>query len=188
MIRRYGLVARELVALEPGPSWSELYPVLKQMELCGELARGIFVQGLGAAQFAPSESVDQLRALRDAPPSPPMLINSCDPAFIAPAIGLLLPGPRTLARRPSTYAVLQDGKVVLMAGNAGARIHLNLKAPPEAQRQWLTCLGELLKRGFRAVAVERVNGRPALRSPLRPLLEELGHRAEGKALERRRFG
>jgi ATP-dependent Lhr-like helicase len=183
LLARYGIVARELVELEPAISWGSLYPVLCQLELAGELARGLFVRGLGAAQFAPSETVDRLRALRDVDDAP-LLLNSWDPALVAGAIGVPLPVP--LVRRPSTYAVLQGGGVVLVA--EGARLHLDLRASTDAHRAALGQLRALLRRGLRAVRVEQVNDQPVLKSPLRPLLEELGYSRDGKALEIRRFG
>jgi len=186
LLGRHGLLARELLALEEAARWSELYPLLKQLELAGELGRGVFVRGLAAAQFAPSETVDRLRALA-AHPSPPTLINACDPALLAPALGLPLPPGATLPRRPSSYAVLERGEVVLAAERLGRALFLREAEPPR-QRSWLACLAALLERGHRAVRVEQVNGAPALRSPLRPLLEDLGYRPDGRGLERRRFG
>ncbi|MEC4184747.1 DEAD/DEAH box helicase [Adlercreutzia sp. R21] len=63
LIDRYGVVTRDiaLAAGVPG-GLSALYPVLRAMEDAGELARGMFVEGMGPAQFAPREVVEALRA------------------------------------------------------------------------------------------------------------------------------
>ena len=187
VIRRYGLVARELVQLEQGTcTWSELYPTLCQLELCGELRRGLFIQGLGAAQFATADAVDTLRDLREAPADEPLLISACDPAFVAPAVGVPLPGP-ALPRRPGNHAVLQGGRVVLTIEGNGKRLWLDGEGDDEARASWLALLPGLLRRGQRALRVEQIDGEPATGSALRPVLEGLGFNADGKLLELRRF-
>ena len=63
LLDRYGVVTRDiaLAAGVPG-GLSMLYPVLKAMEEAGDLARGMFVEGMGPAQFAQRETVEALRA------------------------------------------------------------------------------------------------------------------------------
>lgn len=63
LLDRYGVVTRDiaLAAGVPG-GLSTLYPVLKAMEEAGDLARGMFVEGMGPAQFAQRETVEALRA------------------------------------------------------------------------------------------------------------------------------
>jgi len=186
MVARYGLVARELVGLEDHVTWSELYPALCQLELCGDLRRGVFVRGLSSAQFAPVETVDRLRALRRAR-SEPALINACDPALIAPALGLPGPNGATVVRRPSNYVVLQNGRPALLLEALGRRIQMDPETSTAQLGRWLPLLLELLDRGHRAVRVEQVNGEPAAQSPLRGPLEELGFLADGEAMEKRRY-
>ena len=186
LVARYGLVARELVGLEELCTWSELYPVLCQLELCGDLRRGVFISGLSSAQFAPVETVDRLRALRDVK-GEPVLLNACDPALVAPALGLAAPGGATLVRRPSCYVILQDGQLAMLLEGAGRRIFVDEDVSTAQLRRWLPLLPELLDRGHRAVRVEQVNGAPVVSSPLRGPLEELGFLVEGEAMERRRF-
>ena len=185
-LHRHGVLARELVSREPCATWSELYPLLCQLELCGELRRGVFVQGLGAAQFAPADAVDRLRARPD-PAAAPLLLNACDPALVAPALGLPWPGGATLARRPGNHALLQAGRVVLTSEALGRRLHL-LEASEEGQLDtWLAALPGILNRSRPSLRIEEVNGVPALESPLRPRLEAMGFTREGGALERRRL-
>ena len=63
MLDRYGLVTRDIALLDGVPGGlSAVYPVLRQMEDAGDLLRGMFVEGLGPAQFAARETVDALRA------------------------------------------------------------------------------------------------------------------------------
>ncbi len=66
LLDRYGVVTRDiaLAAGVPG-GLSTLYPVLRAMGDAGELTRGMFVDGMGPAQFAARETVEALRAFAD---------------------------------------------------------------------------------------------------------------------------
>jgi len=62
LLERYGVLTREM-ALAEGASggFAGVYPVLKLLEERGQVRRGYFVDGLGAAQFAKPGAVDLLR-------------------------------------------------------------------------------------------------------------------------------
>ncbi len=63
LLDRYGVVAPDVALLAAVPGGlSTLYPVLRRMEEAGDLVRGMFVEGLGPAQFAARDTVDALRA------------------------------------------------------------------------------------------------------------------------------
>ena len=66
LLERYGVLTRE-AALAEGieGGFAGVYPVLKALEERGEVRRGYFVAGLGAAQFALPGAVDRLRSFRD---------------------------------------------------------------------------------------------------------------------------
>ena len=65
LLHRYGVLTRE-AALGEGAEggFAGVYPVLKALEERGNVRRGYFVSGLGAAQFALPGAVDRLRAVR----------------------------------------------------------------------------------------------------------------------------
>ncbi len=69
LLDRYGVVTRE-TALGEGAEggFAGVYPVLKALEERGEVRRGYFVAGLGAAQFALPGAVDRLRGMRMSDP------------------------------------------------------------------------------------------------------------------------
>jgi hypothetical protein len=115
-----------------------------------------------------------------------VLISACDPAFVAPAVGVPLPG-QMLPRRPGNHAVLQGGRVVLAIEGNGKRLWLDGEGDDEARASWLALLPGLLRRGQRALRVEQIDGEPATSSALRPALEGIGFRIDGKLLELRRF-
>ena len=68
LFERYGVLTRE-GALGEGAEggFAGVYPVLKALEERGQVRRGYFVDGLGAAQFALPGAVDRLRAQRERP-------------------------------------------------------------------------------------------------------------------------
>ena len=63
LLERYGVLTREMALAEGAEGgFAGVYPVLKLLEERGQVRRGYFVDGLGAAQFAQPGAVDLLRA------------------------------------------------------------------------------------------------------------------------------
>jgi ATP-dependent Lhr-like helicase len=104
LLVRHGIVLRETAIAENIPrGYPTIYPALKAMEDSGWVRRGMFVAGLGAAQFAMPGAVDMLRSLRSEPQTAEVLfLAATDPAN---PYGTLLPWPR----KPSDDPV--DGEV-----------------------------------------------------------------------------
>ncbi len=101
LLRRYGVVLRDLLAREAGsPPWRELLLVYRRLEARGTLRGGRFVTGFSGEQFALPEAVDALRAVRRAPRQGERVeISAADPLNL---VGILTPGervPATLANR-----------------------------------------------------------------------------------------
>ena len=92
LLVRHGMVLRETAVAENIPrGYPTIYPALKTMEDSGWVRRGMFVAGLGAAQFAMPNAVDLLRSLRAEPQTPEVLfLAATDPAN---PYGTLLPWP-----------------------------------------------------------------------------------------------
>ena len=93
LLVRHGIVLRETAIAENIPrGYPTIYPALKTMEDSGWVRRGMFVAGLGAAQFAMPSAVDMLRSLRSEPQTAEVLfLAATDPAN---PYGTLLPWPR----------------------------------------------------------------------------------------------
>jgi len=92
------------------------------MEENGWARRGMFVAGLGAAQFAMSSAIDVLRNLRADPDAPEVVhLAATDPAN---PYGAVLPWPREEAgdgaARPHSMARASRAGVVLVNGRLGA--------------------------------------------------------------------
>ena len=83
LLDRYGVLSREVVAMEPSaPGWGELAPLLARAEWRGEVRRGYFVEGLSGVQYASEEAAAELARLAARPEaaSPVILISTVDPA------------------------------------------------------------------------------------------------------------
>ena len=93
LLRRYGVVMRELLAREPmAPPWHQLARVYRRAEARGEARGGRFVAGLIGEQFALPEAVDALRAVHRREPAGEIVrVSACDPLNL---VGVLTPGPR----------------------------------------------------------------------------------------------
>jgi ATP-dependent Lhr-like helicase len=93
LLVRHGIVLRETAIAENIPrGYPTIYPALRTMEDSGWVRRGMFVAGLGAAQFAMPSAVDMLRSLRSEPQTAEVLfLAATDPAN---PYGTLLPWPR----------------------------------------------------------------------------------------------
>ena len=93
LLRRYGVVLRELLAREVrAPAWRVLLGIYRRMEARGEIRGGRFVAGFIGEQFALPEAVDTLRAVRRAPAeAEPLIVAAADPLNL---VGILTPGAR----------------------------------------------------------------------------------------------
>ena len=109
LLERYGVLTRE-AALGEGAEggFAGVYPVLKALEERGQVRRGYFVAGLGAAQFAVAGAVDRLRGERSDVDDPPIVLAATDPAQ---PFGAAIPWPLSEGR-PARAA----GALVVLAG------------------------------------------------------------------------
>ncbi len=96
LLRRYGVMLRELLAREPmAPPWGALVRTYRRAEARGEVRGGRFVAGLVGEQFALPEAVDALRAVhRRAPSGEIVRVSGSDPLNL---VGVLTPGQRVPA-------------------------------------------------------------------------------------------
>jgi len=93
LLRRYGVVCRDLLAREgPAPPWRVLAPVYRRLEARGEVRGGRFLASVLGEQFALPEAVEALRSVRrTAPSGEVVLVASADPLNL---VGVLTPGAR----------------------------------------------------------------------------------------------
>ena len=165
-----------------------MYGVLKVLEERGQVRRGYFVSGLGAAQFALPGAVDRLRQVRERADdgvagavAAPVVLAATDPAQ---PYGAALAWPDTAGRPARTGAalvVLRDG--VPLAWFDRRSFHLVTFPATLDDRSWAEALADLVRAGrLRKVEVRKVDGDPLAtvsgRQPRSP-------RGQGRRLRRR---
>ena len=116
LLRRYGVVFRELLAREAlAPRWRELLLAFRRLEDRGEVRGGRFVSGFLGEQFALPEAVESLRALRNlAPSGETVTLSAADPLNL---VGIVVPGERVPAISGRSVA-FRDGAAVAPESNA----------------------------------------------------------------------
>jgi ATP-dependent Lhr-like helicase len=179
LLERYGILTRELVLAEGvAGGFSAIYPELSQLETLGIARRGYFVEGLGGAQFALPGAVERLRALPDSDQTP-VVLSAVDPAQ---PYGAALPWPtvrREGSRRPArvagAYVVLSGGEPVSYLERSRRGLQTLVEADDPRLQAALEALVEHVRSGRgRRIRLEKVDGEPAMSSPLAPLLVGLG--------------
>jgi ATP-dependent helicase Lhr and Lhr-like helicase len=204
LLERYGVLTREQVSAEGVTGgFSSVYGALSELETLGVCRRGYFVEGLGGAQFALPGAVERLRGGVSAREGATLVLAAVDPAQ---PYGAVLPWPRRegQSRRPArvagAYVVLVEHEPALYLERGGRGIVTLLPrglpaggsggasraAPvgfgvPEWDSAPLTlalrALADAVRAGWvDAIALERVDGEPAIGSELEPALVELGFR------------
>ncbi|HWW89580.1 MAG TPA: DEAD/DEAH box helicase [Solirubrobacteraceae bacterium] len=208
LLERHGILTREQVLAERiEGGFAGLYETLCDLETLGVCRRGYFVEGLGGAQFALPGAVERLRAER----AEQLVIAATDPAqpygAALPWPSLAREGPtphgsgrhgsgrgaRRPARVPGAHVVLIAGAPVLyverggrglivLAPAAGASADTTTAAG-EHVRAALNALGEAVRAGrIGRLALERIDGEPAIGSQWETLLAEFGFRAGPRRL------
>lgn len=176
LLERNGVVTREGVNAEGVPrGYAGVYPVLKALEERGQVRRGYFVAGLGAAQFALPGAVDRLRSCREVGSDDlqPLLMAATDPAQPYGA-SLRWPGSKGRpARAAGAYVVLVQGRPAIYLEKGSKRIVSFEFA--EAHPQWADGLVDLVRGGRRRkLEITTIDGETATASPLADHLRSAG--------------
>ena len=195
LLARHGVLTREAMSVEAVPGgYGAVYDVLRAMEDAGRVRRGLFVSGLGAAQFALAPALDLLRAGRDADETPQVVtLASTDPAN---PYGGILPWPAPEgAGRPTrsagTLVVLVDGRLAAWIGRGDRQLLVWLPDDePRRQQTGRAVAGELTRLATESarqgLLVAEVNGRPVADHPLAPFLDQAGFTRGAMGMARRR--
>ena len=174
LVERYGVVTREAVLAEGVVGgFSNVYGVLKVLEERGQVRRGYFVDGLGAAQFAVPGAVDRLRGERETPDPlirpddvpAPIVLAATDPAQPYGASLAWPPSPGRPARSANALVVLRAGEPLVWFDRKGR--HLVTFPATATDRSWADALVSLVKEGrASAVEVRKVDGESVNAAPV----------------------
>ena len=176
LLRRWGVMFKDLLARESSaPSWWELLQVYRRLEARGEIRGGRFISGVAGEQFSMSESIRQLRLLRDrsqgsAPDSESqaagrefILVSAADPLNL---VGVLDDQPR-VPSVASHRLVYLDGRCV------GTKIADDAWLSPTLTAEVRSRVEDLLQRGKAGceppTAAPRPRDRESSSSRLAPL-------------------
>ena len=203
LLERHGILTREQVLAERiEGGFAGLYETLCNLETLGICRRGYFVEGLGGAQFALAGAIERLRSER----ADTLVLGAGDPAQ---PYGAALAWPaasperagrssRRPARVPGAHVVLVAGAPVLYVERGGRGLILLVPATgaseqdgaraagvaaDERVRTALNALGEAVRAGrIGRLALERIDGEPAVGSQWETLLTEFGFRSGPRRL------
>ena len=202
LLARHGIVMRETALAENIPGgYPSIYPALKTMEESGWMRRGMFVAGLGAAQFAMPAAVEMLRAQRMDPATPETVsLAAADPAN---PYGTISPWPRLqgaedagghgMSRTRGAEVILVNGWLAAFVRrqNPALRIFLPDSEPERTQigHALANELAELALRwqGRRSgMLIGEINEAPAREHFLAQFLLEAGFRDSAQGFQMRR--
>ncbi len=185
MLARNGIVMRETAAVENvRGGYPAVYPALKIMEESGWVRRGMFVAGMGAAQFAMPAAVDLLRSLR----RPDERADAVHLAASDPAnpYGSLLPwsgesADHAMARAAGASVILVNGRLAAFfrRRNPALRVFLPAEEPERSRtaKQLAQKLAEVairLQARRSGLLIATINDEPAAQHFLGRYLEESG--------------
>ena len=197
LLERYGVLTREMALAEGVEGgFAGVYPVLKLLEERGQVRRGYFVDGLGAAQFAKPGAVDLLRAMTQpdtADRTDAWVLAATDPAQ---PFGAALPWPES-SGRPSraigAYALIVNGDLCAYLERGGKRL-LTFEAASQHD-SWVQMLGSFASAtGFggssssssrvRRLRIETIDGESANASSWAEALRAVGFTEGYKGLSK----
>ncbi|WP_191089714.1 DNA glycosylase AlkZ-like family protein [Nesterenkonia ebinurensis] len=187
LLDRYAVLTRGSVTAEQAPGgFAAAYKVLVAAEEAGSVRRGYFVEGLGAAQFTISATIDRLREIAEALENQDALAPSALPGSASLSVlalaatdpanpfGAALDWPEPPAAEGNPAAKARPGRkagsvVVLCAGELvlymerGGRTMLLYTEDSQLMDAAAGALVAVLRRARTAkLAVQKVNGEPVL--------------------------
>lgn len=193
LLTRYGIVTRESAIAESVPGgYNTIYPALRKMEERGFIRRGMFVAGLGAAQFAMPAAVDMLRSLRSEPSEPESVVMAAtDPANPYGSIlpWTLLESEQNDAGTAHAMARVSGASVVLINGmlaaflrrkNPAIKVFLPDSEPEKSRiaarlaRQLAELSVRRQQRTRSGILISQINGVPARTHFLGKFIEDAG--------------
>ncbi|MGE5340891.1 MAG: DEAD/DEAH box helicase [Candidatus Omnitrophota bacterium] len=183
LFSRYGVLFRELLGNElPDLRWSVIFPVLRLMELSGEVVSGPFFKGVPGLQFCLPSVLGRLT--KELPADAIYWMNATDP--ISPCgIGLEALKPLFPHRLPTTHLVFHGRRLVLVSKKNGKELHVDVEPTHPQLSDYLSFFNILIDREFQPltyISVDRINDQPVLDSPYKKPFIDFGFTKDYKSL------
>ena len=162
--------------------WSKIFPVLRLMELSGEIVSGLFFKGVPGLQFCTPGALGILTG--GLPGDAVYWMNAADPASPC-GIGLDELRPMFPHRLVTTHIVFHGQKVVLVSKKNGKELIFHVGADHPRIPDYLEFFKVLVGREFQPlkyISVESVNGEPVSESKYRHIMKEFGFQKDYKSM------
>ena len=184
LLDRYGILFRELLDYEPPLlRWKRIFPVLRLMELSGEIMSGYFFEGIPGVQFM---SFEAFRFLREGLSEERLYwMNAKDPASLC-GTGLESLKGKLPRRIYSNHLVFQGRRLLMESLKGGKELRFHIPADHPRFQESLGLFKIKLSRDFNPVKrifIEKINDQPARSSEYRDALQEFGFTAGYDGLE-----
>lgn len=186
LLQTYGVLTKDLAALNSPYTWENLLPVLKQLEAWGAVTRGMFIRDLPVLQFTTRDAAETIRKpLPSVDPAPVVLLSSIDPAN---PYGQLVDWPSVehaaFARKPGNFLALQGNRWLFWLENGGKRIFPMAQDAAEPAGALLKqVLATVLRRqGLSKISVEQWGGTRVLDTDAAGWFREMGAERDRDAL------
>jgi ATP-dependent Lhr-like helicase len=182
LLRRYGLVFRELVVREGAAfAWGPVFRALRLMELSGEVVSGVFVRGVATPQFALRSALERLSAAESS--ARVVWMTAVDPASpCGLGLGDIYAG--LPARLPGNHVVFRGGDLIMTSRRNGRELSFTVAPDDPVVDACMEPLLNLARRRWNPlprVAVETINDLPVRESPFAQVLRRHGFRDEFKS-------
>ena len=177
LLERYGIASRQAAAFEGlVGGFTPIYQLLKAMEEAGKVRRGLFVEGLGGAQFGYGGAIERLRAGHRPDEGRTPVVRALAALDPANPYGSLLPWPARYddahapqVRRVAGARVLtSDGAALAYLDASGEQLTL-FSALRADEGHWARLAQALRQLGRnakgRSLRLQRIDQMPALQHP-----------------------
>lgn len=183
LFMRYGILFRELLWNElPSMRWGKVFPVLRLMELSGEIVSGHFFKGVPGLQFCTPGVLGIITG--GLPEDAVYWMNAADP--VSPCgIGLDELRPKFPHRLVTTHIVFHGKKLVLVSKKNGKELIFHVKADHPRIPEYMEFFKVLVGREFQPlkyISVETVNDEPVSESPYKHIMKEFGFQKDYKSM------
>ncbi|MDP6776013.1 MAG: crosslink repair DNA glycosylase YcaQ family protein, partial [Candidatus Latescibacteria bacterium] len=191
LLRRWGIVTRDILEGEvAAPSWGDLLPELKRLELLGQVSRGYFIESHHGEQYGLPDAIELLRECRARrsdgnelgylEDEPIFSMSSRDPANLyATSLDLVEERGEVFKRAMKRgniihWTTVQAGQVFVYNDNQLVRL---------SRDQLVRCIQSRMTDGLGRpieMSLRSWNGYPIDVSPVAPVVHELGFRLDGR--------